>query len=899
MQRPTPTHTDHPVAWHTLPGPETVARLDVTSSEGLSDAEATRRLDHHGANRLVEKPPRPAWRKFIDQFKSLLIVILLGAAGVALLVGDIVDMAVILIVVLLNALLGFYQEHRAGQSLDTLKKMLAPKARVRRAGRHHHVAAETLVPGDIVLLEAGDKLPADGRLLQSHAAEIDESTLTGESNPVAKDAEAFVPPDAPLAERANMAYMNTVVTRGRLEMLVTATGMATEIGRIAGLMQSVPEPATPLQSQLDRLGKRLAVIAGTVVTLIFALALYQGATLGQAALTAITLAVAAIPEGLPAMVTITLALGMRRMAAQQAIVKRLAAVETLGCTTVICSDKTGTLTRNQMTVRAFRYAGHVYTVSGEGYAAEGEILGEDGGTASADLSALLLPAALCNDSRIRDGRLIGDPTEGALAAWAAKGGVDRDAAARDLPRIAEIPFDTANKFMATFHRHSDGVTVFVKGAPDVLLARCARVLMETEAPLDPTAREKVLQEIHAMAAGGLRVLAIASRRLAAAEFNPAGDLHSYIEDLCLIGLAGIMDPPRPEAREAIALCKGAGIQVKMITGDHQLTATAVAKELGLSDGTLTGAELDKLDSAELARRIEEVTVFARVAPEHKVKIVEALRARGHVVAMTGDGVNDAPALKSADIGVAMGITGSEVSKEAGAMVLTDDNFASIVHAVREGRTLYDNIVKFVRFQLATNLGALGTVLTAALLGWPVPFNPLQILWVNMIMDGPPALALGLDPARPGLMTEPPRDPRAEILTARRVGRLAGFAIIMTAGTLAVFHYGLHSGNVTHAASLAFTTFVFFQLFNVFNARAEHASAFNRLFFQNRVLWPALLGVLALQIVVVQWPPAQTLFHTSALSFAEWALAAGTASSVLLLEEARKLIMRLRQQAAPR
>ncbi len=894
MQTPTPSPSDRPVTWHSLSCSDASARLRVTTSAGLSDAEAARRLEQHGANRLAEKPPRPAWRKFTDQFKSLLIVILLAAAGLALLVGDIVDMAVILTVVLFNALLGFYQEHRAGQSLAALKKMLALKARVRREGHQREVAAETLVPGDVVHLEAGDKVPADGRLIQTHAAEIDESVLTGESHPAAKDAAILAAPDAPLADRANMAYMNTVVTRGRLELLVTATGMATEMGRIAGMMQSAPEPATPLQIQLDRLGKRLAAIAGVVVTVIFGLALYQGTALAQAALTAVTLAVAAIPEGLPAVVTVTLALGMRRMAAQQAIVKRLAAVETLGCTTVICSDKTGTLTLNQMTVRAFLFAGRRYTVDGEGYAADGEIRGEDGGAAPPDLSALLLPAALCNDSRIRDGRLIGDPTEGALAALAAKGGVDRAAAAQALPRIAEIPFDTANKFMATFHRDGGGVHVFVKGAPDVLLARCARLLMEDEAPLDDAAREKILDEIHAMAAAGLRVLALASRRLAAAEFNPTNDLHGYIEDLCLIGLTGIMDPPRPEAREAIALCKKAGIQVKMITGDHQLTAAAIAKELGLGGAALTGAELDKLDSAELARRIEEVTVFARVAPEHKVKIVEALRARGHVVAMTGDGVNDAPALKSADIGVAMGVTGTEVSKEAGAMVLTDDNFASIVHAVREGRRLYDNIVKFVRFQLATNLGALATVLAASLLGWPVPFNPLQILWVNMIMDGPPAMALSLDPARPGLMQEPPRDPRSDILTAQRLGRLAVFGTVMSAGTLAVFYYGLQSGDQTRAVTLAFTTFVLFQFFNVFNARAEHASAFSRLFFQNRLLWLALAGVLALQVVVVHWPPAQALFHTSALSLADWALAAGAASSVLLLEEARKFVARWRE-----
>jgi Ca2+-transporting ATPase len=709
---------------------------------------------------------------------------------------------------------------------------------------------------------------------------------------VGKHRDALADVAAPLAERINMAFMNTVVTRGRAAMLVTATGMHTEMGRIAGMMQEAPESATPLQVQLDRLGKRLALIAGIVVGLILMLALYQGEPLAHAALTAITLAVAAIPEGLPAVVTVTLALGMRRMAGQRAIVKRLAAVETLGCTTVICSDKTGTLTLNQMTVRAFLHGSRRYAVSGEGYAAEGEMRAEDGG-AVPDLAALLLPAALCNDSRIRDGQLIGDPTEGALAALAAKGGVDMQAATEHLPRIAEIPFDSATKFMATFHHDGERVRMFVKGAPDVLLARCAAVSGDGgEQPLDEGARERLMRENEAMASRGLRVLAMASRSLAAQDFDPAGELMPHVADLSLQGLVGIMDPPRPEAREAIALCKSAGIQVKMITGDHKATASAIARELGLVGEALEGRELDRMDEAELARRIERVGVFARVAPEHKVKLVQALKRAGHVVAMTGDGVNDAPALKSADIGVAMGITGTEVSKEAAAMVLTDDNFASIVRAVKEGRTIYDNIVKFVRFQLGTNMGALGTVLGASLLGWPVPFNPIQILWVNMIMDGPPAMALGVDPARHGIMSEPPRQPKAEILTWRRLGKLATFGLTMTLGTLAIFWFGLKSGDQPRALTLAFTTFVLFQFFNVFNARAETGSAFTQHFFGNRMLWLALSGVLALQLMVVHWGPAQAIFRTTDLSIADWGMAAAVASSVLLLEEARKLACRI-------
>ena len=886
-------------AWHALTGNEACARQGVDVRLGLSAAEAEGRLARNGPNRLAEKPPRSAWLRLSDQFKSTLILILIAAAALAYVVGDLKDAVVILVVVVLNALLGFYQENRAEQSLAALKKMLATKARVRRDGHPAEMDAELLVPGDIVLLEAGDRVPADGRLVETHSLEIDESALTGESHTVGKHVEKMADAAAPLAERTNMAFMNTVVTRGRAELLIAATGGATEMGRIAHLMQQAPQQPTPLQRQLDRLGKRLALIAGIVVALIFALALYQHQTLASAALTAITLAVAAIPEGLPAVVTVTLALGMRRMAGKRAIVKRLAAVETLGCTTVICSDKTGTLTLNQMTARSFLFAGRRHQVSGEGYSADGEIALEDKGDSAsapanaADLRDLLLPAALCNDSRIRDGQLIGDPTEGALAALAAKGGVDALAAAEHLPRIAEIPFDSANKFMATFHHDGDRVRLFVKGAPDLLLARCTAVSAARGAQaLDEAGRAALVAENEAMAARGLRVLAVASRTLAAQGFDPAGDLMGHVADLTLQGLVGIMDPPRPEAREAIALCRTAGIQVKMITGDHRVTAAAIARELGLVGEALEGRELDRMDDAELARRIEQVVVFARVAPEHKVRIVQLLKSLGHVVAMTGDGVNDAPALKSADIGVAMGITGTAVSKEAGSMVLTDDNFATIVRAVKEGRTIYDNIVKFVRFQLATNMGALGTVLSASLLGWPVPFSPIQILWVNMIMDGPPAMALGLEPARDRLMRDPPRSPDADIMPWRRIGKLAAFGLTMTAGTLGVFAFAMQQGQAARAPTLAFTTFVLFQFFNVFNARAETGSAFDRHFFANRMLWLALVAVLALQVIVVHWPPAQAIFDTTDLSAADWLLATAVASTVLLLEEARKLAARL-------
>ncbi|HSO43730.1 MAG TPA: HAD-IC family P-type ATPase, partial [Rhodospirillales bacterium] len=731
-------------AWHALSAEAVGARLEVDPAQGLSAADAERRLAERGPNRLSEVAPRPAWLRLLDQFKGVLILILVVAAVVAYFVGDLTDTIVILVVVVFNALLGFYQEHRAEQSLGALKRMLALKARVRRDGAKQEIDAAELVPGDLVVLEAGDKTPADGRLCVANALQIDEAALTGESEPAEKHT-GNAAENAPLAERANMSFMNTVVTRGRGEMLVTATGMDTEMGRIAGMMRDAPEGMTPLQRQLDRLGKRLALIAGVVVALIFTLTLLQGQPLAAAALTAITLAVAAIPEGLPAVVTLTLALGMRRMAAQQAIVKRLAAVETLGCTTVICSDKTGTLTLNQMTARAVWAGGCTFAVSGEGYGGEGAITSADeAGEPAGDLSFLLVPAAVSNDSRVNQGELIGDPTEGALAALAHKGGVDADEARSRLPRMAEIGFESARKYMATFHRAGDRVQLFVKGASEVLLPLCETARYpDGERPLDAEGRALLERDLNAVAGSGLRILAVASRELSPDAFDPGGELEPHVRDLCLEGLIGIKDPARSEAREAIALCRAAGIQVKMITGDHKATAKAVARELALEGEALGGDDLDPMDDAELAARVPSVGVFARVAPEHKVKLVRALKQSGHVVAMTGDGVNDAPALKNADIGVAMGITGTEVSKEAAAMILTDDNFATIVHAVEEGRTIYANNVKFVRFQLATNIGALATVLAAVLLSWPVPFNPIQILWVNIIMDGPPAMALGV------------------------------------------------------------------------------------------------------------------------------------------------------------
>ncbi|HEY9098112.1 MAG TPA: cation-translocating P-type ATPase [Thiobacillus sp.] len=886
-----------PQAWHTLTCEAATQALTVVPAQGLSESEVAGRLAQVGENRLHEAAPRPLWLKFVDQFKNFLVIVLLFAAGLAWAIGDLKDAVVILIVVVFNAGLGFYQEHRAEQTLAALKDMLAATARARRAGNVIDLDAALLVPGDIVLLEAGDRIPADGRLLAAHALEVDEAALTGESQAVGKSTAALETADLPLGDRVNCLYMNTVVTRGRAELLITATGMATEMGKLADMIAASPDTGTPLQRQLDTLGKKLAVFAGVIVTLIFILDFARGRPWTDAALTAVALAVAAIPEGLPAVVTVTLAIGMWRMAKNQAIVKKLSAVETLGSTTVICSDKTGTLTLNQMTARAGWSAGSRFTVSGEGYAPEGEIQYEQPLNAP---RAFFLPMVLCTESRVRDGQLVGDPTEGALWVLAQKHGIDPEHEQDARPRIAEIPFDSAHKFMATFHHAGETVEMFIKGAPDVLRARSNAWLESAgDAPLTAETNDAIEAENAHLASQALRVLAVARRIIPAHDFDPAGDLMAWGGDWTFLGLAGLMDPPRVEAKQAIAHCKRAGVQVKMITGDHKLTAAAIGHELGLTGEVVSGAELDAMGPAELAQRINAISVFARVSPAHKVQIVQALRTDGHVVAMTGDGVNDAPALKAADIGVAMGITGTAVTREAATMVLTDDNFATIVRAVKEGRVVYDNIVKFVRFQLSTNIGAIMTVLAATLMGMPTPFTAIQLLWINIIMDGPPAMTLGIEPARPGIMHDKPRRQSVQILTVHRLARLTLYGATMTVGTLALFQYGLTTQTPAYALTLAFTTFVLFQFFNVFNARMEFGSAFNSNFFKNGKLWLALASVLILQGVVVHWSPAQALFGTTDLRLEDWLLVTLVASSVLFLDEARKVLMHIGRQLVSR
>lgn len=901
---------------HTSSVDVVVASMATELTSGLSSSQVAERLSTHGPNRLAESRRRPAFLRFADQFRDLLIMILLAAAVVSFAVsGELKTPIVVLVVVLANALIGFVQENRAEASLEALKKMLTASSRVRRDGEVMSVATDELVPGDIVLVEAGDRIPADGRLVLAANLEIDEAALTGESHPSEKSTLVVDRTDAPLGDRSCMAYMNTTVTRGRGELVVTATGMRTEIGRIAGLLRETETDKTPLQKQLEGLAHSLAKLSGVIVAAVFAIGLLRGNSVSELLNLAVALAVATIPEGLPAVTAVTLAVGVSKMARKNAIVKRLASVETLGCTSIICSDKTGTLTLNEMTARRLVVQNRDHAVTGEGYSPEGSIEKIPGDVPFTRDNALM-GMALCNDAVIRndngDWQLVGDPTEGALAVLAAKGEIDvADIRAR-YPRVAEVPFDSATKLMATFHEviGSSGervVRMFVKGAPDVVLERATHAIGSDGESVPITAmHDDLVAHNDRLANEGLRVLAVAQRDISLDAWNEfidsGADPSILVSDLVLMALIGIVDPPRPEAKVAIAEARTAGITVKMITGDHAVTARAIGRELGLGNGdgeviAVTGNDLDQMSDDELATRIDDISVFARVAPEHKIRLVAALQRKGRIVAMTGDGVNDAPALKKADMGVAMGITGTEVTKEAATMVLTDDNFATIVGAVKRGRTIYDNIVKFVRFQLSTTLGFAMLFLAASIfdIAHGKPFAAIAILWVNIIMDGPPAMALGLDKGDSDIMQRSPRPIDERILTSRRWTAIVYSSVIMAVGTLGVLIWApgpeAEAGVATVAGTMAFNTFVLFQFFNILNARSDRNSVFRRHTFTNPQLWSALVAVIVLQIGVTHVGFMQDLFDTTSISVAQWLVAIAVASSVLWLEELRKFFVR--------
>ncbi len=895
---PAAQSTDGTQAWHLQSGREAAQALAVSPSVGLGPDEVSRRAAMAGPNTLPEPNRRSRVILLADQVRNPLVLLLLGAAVIAGVVGDVKDAAVILAVVVINSVLGFIQEARAENSLESLRQMLAPTCVVRRGGVLAEIPAQGLVPGDVVLLEAGSQVPADGRLLVAEQLEIDESALTGESIPSAKRVDPVGAVDAPLGDRRCMVFMNTLVTRGRGELVVVATASSTQMGRLAELIKATPVGETPLQRQLAQLGKRLALMGGAAVVAYLAIGLLRGQPWHEVLLSAVALLVAAVPEGLPVVVTVTLAVGVHHMARHGALVKQLASVETLGATSVVCTDKTGTLTVNQMTVRSVWIGGHDYTATGEGYHAPGEVhangvdLGED---ALGALRRLGRAAVLCNDSSVTDDAVIGDPMEAALLVLATKLGIDADRIRTDWPRLAEVPFDARHRFMATAHTdnaHPGQVLVAVKGALDALLPRCTFATTPDGhvTPLEDTTSVAVSGAMARLADGGLRVLALAQRRVPANAVDPA-HLDDMVGQLTLLGIVGLADPPRPGVVEAIAACHGAGIDVKMITGDHAATAEAIAAELGITGTTCTGAQLDASEGDDSG--LVEVGVFARVSPEHKLRIVRALQAAGHVTAMTGDGVNDAPALRAADIGVAMGQTGTQVSRDAAAMVLTDDHFATIVYAVEAGRTIYANIVSFLRFQLTTNAGAIATMLVSSLLGLPAPMTALQILWVNMIMDGPAAIALGMDPAEPGVMARRPRSARDQLLPLSRLGVIGFNGAIMALGTLVVLSVGLAVLPEEQAVTLAFTTFVLFQVVSALTVRSPDLSVFHPRTLTNRALWLALAFIVMVQIVVVSVPLAQQVFDTVSLTPALWLVAVATACLLLLVDELRKVVVRRR------
>jgi Ca2+-transporting ATPase len=910
-----------------------VAALRSDARRGLSHDEARARLEQTGRNELAADPPVAAWRKFLAQFQDVLVILLLVAtaisAGLWLYERESAlpyEAIAISAVVLLNAVIGYIQESRAESAVAALRKMAAAQAHVIRDGQQRSVDATEIVPGDIILIEEGDTIPADGRVIVSTALQTAEAALTGESLPVTKDV-APIGGETALGDRDNMVFSGTIATYGRGRAIVVATGMQAETGRIAGLLREVRDDPTPLQRELDRVGKLLGVVVVVIAVVMIATILLTENVSGLSAffdvlILGVALAVAAVPEGLPAVVTAVLSIGVQRMAARNAIVRHLRAVETLGSADVIASDKTGTLTKNEMTVRAVVTAGGRVTMGGTGYAPDGNASveggGEVGGALLAELHCALAVADRANNAVLqeRDGRwtIQGDPTEGALVVAARKIGLDPAALNARFSRVGEIPFSSERKLMTTIHtdaQQRETLRLFTKGAPDVLLTRCSHEHVGEESrPLSSVRRLEILKTNDELAGLALRTLGIAYRDIVATDALAHDDVNERVErDLVFAGLVGMIDPPRDEAREAVARAKAAGIRPMMITGDHPTTAAVIAADLGIAVDAraVTGSDIEQAGDDSFAQIVKDRSVYARVNPEHKLRIVKALQRQGAVVAMTGDGVNDAPALKSADIGIAMGITGTDVAKAAADMILADDNFASIVAAVEEGRAIFANIRKFLRYLLSSNIGEVMTmffgVLLAPLIGLQaegdavvLPLLATQLLWINLITDGAPALALGIDPADPGLMKEPPRSKNEGVITRSMWFGIFFVGVVMAVGTLFVLDLSLPggliagSGDLRHAQTMAFTTLMLFQLFNVLNARSDTTSAFARL-FTNRWLWAALGLSLALQVLVIYTPFLQQAFSTTGLSVRDWLACLGVASSVLWMQELNKAVGR--------
>jgi len=818
-----------------------------TSKDGLSSDEALRRLSKYGKNELVEEKKEGPIRLLLNQFMDVLIILLIVAALASYVIGDFIDSIVILFVVIINAIIGFMQEYRAEKAMEKLKNLIATEAVVIRDGEAKKIPASELTIGDLVVIEEGDNVPADLRLIETSDLRIDESIITGESIPAHKIHDVSDKGD-------NIAYMDSNVVSGRGKGVVIAVGMETSIGKIAGMIQE-EEGKTPLQEKIARLGKSLGLIAVIVCLIVFILQFLKGINIVETFMTAVSLAVASVPEGLPAILTLTLALGMQKMARNNAVIRKLLAVETLGSCTFICTDKTGTLTLNKMRVRK---------------------------TLLTSEEALKV-CALCNNASFSNDKIIGDPTDAALLLFARDKGYIREELEEEYPRIKEIPLDSERKRMSTIHSSSSGYYLFIKGAPEIILERTGYIEENNKIRrFTDTDLKYWTGKLDKMTSQALRVLALAYKPL-----NEISDDEDPEQDLIFVGLVGMMDPPRREAAEAIETCKRAGINVVMITGDHKDTAVAIAKELNLmEDGkAITGEELNKLSDEEFESMVEDIKVYARVFPQQKVRIVETLQSRGHVVAMTGDGVNDAPALKKAAIGVAMG-SGTDVAKESSDMVLQDDNFATIVKAVKEGRTIFDNIRRFVKFQVSTNVGAILTIVSSSVMNIPLPFNPIQILWINIIMDGPPAQSLGVEPPEEDIMSRKPG--KEDILPQRNLLRIILAGIVMAIGTLAIYMYKLSAGD-SRATTVAFTTFVMFQIFNVFNCKSQSG-------FSNKLLFLAIVTSFILQLFVVYLPPLQGIFRTEPISIMDWILIILVASLILVNEAIIRWVDERRKQS---
>ena len=893
--------------WYNLKPAEVISSLN-SSSHGLSQQEAQKRLAEFGPNELVEKEKISPWAIFLEQFKSVLIIILLIAVVLSAVLGEVIDAIIIGVIVFFACGLGFIQEYRAERAMEALKKMAAPTASVLREDKETEIASRELVPGDIILLRTGDKIPADARLIEAINLKTDEASLTGESVPIEKISDP-IEGDLSVGDRRNMVFMGTSAVYGRAKAMVTATGMTTEFGKIAGMLQEVKAERTPLQINLDKLGKWIAIGALTLTFVLAGLGIMRGHEILEMFIWGIALAVAAVPEALPAVVVISLALGVRRMVKRHALMRRLPAVETLGSTTFICSDKTGTLTQDQMTIRRIYVDGKLIDVTGTGYEPKGEFhldgkVVEPGQDIA--LGTLLRASSLCNDTSLTsvDGiwEVKGDPTEGALVVAAAKAGLWQKELNSQLPRIGEIPFSSETKRMTTVHQTPQGKVAYSKGAPEIILNSCRYIYANgEERQLTLKDKDDVLSVAQGMAGDALRVLGMAYKRLPT---NPA--VAGTIEqDMVFVGLAGMIDPPREEVKQAVKLCDQAGIKSVMITGDHKLTAIAIAKELGLlKEGiALSGAELDSLSDEEFEALVEKIEVYARVSPAHKLRVVEALTKKGHVVAMTGDGVNDAPALKKADIGVAMGITGTDVTKEAADMILTDDNFASIVAAVEEGRGIFGNIKKYLMYLLSSNIGEIlvmsVAILFGPLIGLPygaIPLIAIQILWVNLATDGLPAIALSVDPPDPDIMEQKPR-PRGQGIFTKPV------LILMVIGgiwsmlvNLGIFKWALDMGRgMLEAQGLTFLTLILIQFFKAYNFRSDKQSIFKIGFFRNKWLNLAICWETMLLLIIIYTPFLQASFHTFSLSALDWAIVVLLAATIFPVLEISKAVIRWQER----